>query len=270
MSRLQLRDVGVELGRRQVLSNVTLTVEPGEWLGLIGPNGAGKTTLLRSLANGVPVSGTVTIAGRPVGDLSRTELARLVATVPQRPALPAMMTVAGYVLLGRAPHISYFGSESPTDIGAAKDAMRALDLDGFADRPLGRLSGGEQQRVLLARALAQSTPVLLLDEPIASLDVGHQQLVLELVESMRTSRGLTVVSALHDLTLAAQFCDRLALVAGGRVVAEGSAGNVLTESAIRQHYGADVRILDDGTGGIVVIPVRDSEQRADRGTIARP
>jgi len=268
VTSIRLEGVGVELGGRQVLSGVDLTVESGEWVALIGPNGAGKTTLLRSIANSVPVSGQVMIGGRPVTSVTRRELARLVATVPQRPALPPTMTVAGYVLLGRAPHISYFGFERSGDVEAAADAIRALDLSGLAERPLGELSGGEQQRVLLARALAQNTRVLLLDEPIASLDVGHQQLVLELVESLRRSRRLTVVAALHDLTLAAQFCDRLALVAGGRVVAEGAADAVLTESAIRQHYGADVRILDDGTGGIVVIPVRDSDQRADRGTIA--
>ncbi len=265
MSEVRLAGVGVELGGRQVLSDVDLLVRSGEWLGLIGPNGAGKTTLLRVIANALPSSGSVTIGGRVVA--TRKEMARLIATVPQRPSLPPMMRVAEYVLMGRAPYLSYFGSERSDDLAVAADAMAALDLNDLVGRNLGELSGGEQQRVLLARALAQRTPVLILDEPIASLDVGHQQLVLELVESIRVSRGLTVLTAIHDLTMAAQFCDRLALVSGGRVVAEGSASSVLTVRTIRQHYGADVRVMDDGSGGIVVIPVRDSEVGRDRGTI---
>lgn len=268
MTAIRVDRAGVVLGGRQIIAGVDLEVRSGAWLGLIGPNGAGKTTLLRAIIQAVPTSGSIALDGRPVDTMSRRELARMVATVPQRPVLPSGMTVVDYVLLGRAPHVPYWGTEASGDLAAASDAMRALDLDSLAGRPLGQLSGGEQQRVLLARALAQDAPVLLLDEPIASLDVGHQQLVLELVESLRRSRGLTVVSALHDLTLAAQFCDRLALLAGGRLVAEGLGAEVLTEASIREHYGADVRVLEDGDS-VVVIPLRDSRRHADRGTMPR-
>ncbi len=268
MTDIVVRKAGVVLGGRQIIDGVDLEVRSGDWLGLIGPNGAGKTTLLRAIVQAVPVTGGIALGGVPLAAMSRRELARTVATVPQRPVLPSGMTVVEYVLLGRAPHIPYWGTESTADLAAAADAMRALDLDTLGGRPLGQLSGGEQQRVLLARALAQDAPVLLLDEPIASLDVGHQQLVLELVESLRRSRGLTVISALHDLTLAAQFCDRLALLARGRLVAEGVGVEVLSEATIREHYGADVRVLEDGDS-VVVIPLRDSRRNADRGTMPR-
>lgn len=268
MNGISVRGAGVVLGGRRIIQGVDLEVRSGDWLGLIGPNGAGKTTLLRALVGAVQATGTISLGGTPIAAMSRRELARTAATVPQRPVIPPGMTVVEYVLLGRAPHVPYWGTESAADLAAAADAMRALDLDSLQGRPLGQLSGGEQQRVLLARALAQDAPVLLLDEPIASLDVGHQQLVLELVESLRRSRGLTVVSALHDLTLAAQFCDRLALLAGGRLVSEGLGAEVLTENAIREHYGADVRVLEEGDS-VVVIPLRDSRRMPDRGTMPR-
>ena len=173
------------------------------------------------------------------------------------------MRVFDYVLLGRAAHLPYLGVEGRQDLAVASAVIEELELGDFAHRPLETLSGGELQRAVLARALAQEAPLLLLDEPIASLDVGHQQQVLDLVEALRRRRGLTVLSALHDLTLAAQYCDRLVLLAGGRVAAEGPARAVLTEGAIREHYGAAVRVLDDGSGGVVVIPIR--RQAGDGG-----
>lgn len=178
------------------------------------------------------------------------------------------MSVADYVLLGRAPHQGYLAIESLDDLRAVEEALRSLELVELARRPLASLSGGELQRAVLARALAQSAPIMLLDEPTSSLDVGHQQQLLTLVDGMRRSCGLTVVSAIHDLTLAAQFCDRLVMLAGGRVVEDGSASHVLTESSIRRHYGARVRVLSDGGQGVVVIPVRDSEQPHERDTMA--
>jgi iron complex transport system ATP-binding protein len=171
------------------------------------------------------------------------------------------MDVIDYVLLGRTPHIPLFGTEKPGDVSAATAVLAQLDLDGLAGRALETLSGGELQRVMLARALAQAAPVLLLDEPTTALDVGHQQEVLDLVDDLRRSRGLTVVSTMHDLTLAGQYADRLVMLAGGRVVATGDAVDVLTEANVACYYGARVRVLHE-PDGIVVLPVRPVREPA--------
>jgi iron complex transport system ATP-binding protein len=164
------------------------------------------------------------------------------------------MTVTDYVLLGRTPYITLFGTESRHDRAVAAGVLARLELDELATRVLGSLSGGEAQRAVLGRALAQEAPLLLLDEPTAALDVGHGQHVLELVDELRAERGLTVVAAMHDLTLAGEFSDRLALLAAGRVIAEGTAREVLRERVLARHYGAELRIIEDGSGGIVVLP----------------
>jgi iron complex transport system ATP-binding protein len=161
------------------------------------------------------------------------------------------MTVAEYVLLGRSPFVSYAGSESRHDRAVARAAIERLDLVGFADRDLWSLSGGERQRAILARALAQEARVLLLDEPTTALDVGRQQQVLELVDELRVEHGLTVLSAMHDLTLAGHYAGRVVLLAQGRVVAQGDAASVLTVETIAEHYGAVVRVVDGA-----VVPVR--------------
>lgn len=267
MTALGIRGLSVAFGDARVLDGVDLAVAEGEWIGVIGPNGAGKTTLLRAVAGLVPAAGTMEILGREAAGLDPAARARLVGLVPQRPVTPPTMRVVDYVLLGRTPHLGYLAREGRHDLAAVAGAIGSLGLERFSDRPLGELSGGELQRVVLARALAQAAPLLLLDEPTSALDVGHQQQVLALVDRLRGEGGLTIVSALHDLTLAAQFCDRLILMSGGRVAATGEARSVLTESAIREHYGATVRVLDDGAGGVVVIPIRDSGHPGGRGTI---
>jgi cobalamin transport system ATP-binding protein len=180
------------------------------------------------------------------------------------------MTVTDYVLLGRTPYIPYLGSESRRDLAIVADVLDHLDLGAFAGRALDSLSGGERQRAVLARALAQQAPVLLLDEPTTGLDVGHQQQVLELVDSLRRDLELTVVSAMHDLTLAGQFADHLVLLDGGRVAADGPARTVLTERVISQHYHASVRVLEDPAGGIVVIPVRPGGRTGGPAELAEP
>jgi iron complex transport system ATP-binding protein len=262
VTAVELRGVSVDLGGRPVLSDLDLAVAGGARLGLIGPNGSGKTTLLRAIAGLVPHRGQVRVGDAPPGSLSRRELARRIALVPQSPAVPAAMTVADYVLLGRTPYISYLGTETRRDLAIVAKVLGHLDLAAFAARPLDSLSGGERQRAVLARALAQQAPVLLLDEPTTGLDVGHQQQVLELVDTLRRDLGLTVVSAMHDLTLAGQFADQLVLLDGGRVAAAGPPAAVLTEEVIGRHYHASVRVLEDPGGGIVVVPVRGGS--ADR------
>jgi iron complex transport system ATP-binding protein len=257
MSALLLERVTVELGGRAVVDGVSFSVERGEWVTLIGPNGAGKTTLLRSVAGLVGHGGEIRLDGHPIHRLRRRDVARRVAVVPQSPLLPGGMTVHEYVLLGRTPYVSYMGSESRHDVAAAESALARLDLAELAGRELGTLSGGERQRAVLARAIAQEAPLLLLDEPTSALDAGRQQEAMELIDALRLDAGLTVVGAMHDLTLAGQYASRLILISGGRVVAHGAAAEVLTEPLIAEHYGARVRVLD----GLAVVPVRATSVR---------
>ncbi|MCL2419406.1 MAG: ABC transporter ATP-binding protein, partial [Conexibacteraceae bacterium] len=212
-------EVSVKLGGTLAVDRVSFAVERGEWVALIGPNGAGKTSLLRALAGLVPATGSIRLQGRERALARRREVARAIALVPQLPETPPALTVAEYVLLGRTPHIGYLGSERDSDRLAAAQAIDRLALNTFIHRSLGSLSGGERQRVVLARALAQAAPILLLDEPTSALDLGRQQEALELLDELRRQDGLTVISAMHDLSLAGQYADRLILLDTGRVVA---------------------------------------------------
>jgi iron complex transport system ATP-binding protein len=243
------REVEVSFGGRRVLGPVSLDVADGEWLGLIGPNGAGKSTLLKSAVASISQRGRVTVDGHP----GRPGLD--IAWMPQRPHLPDEMSVANYVLLGRTPHLGFFGSESAHDIRSVGVALERVELSSFADRELATLSGGEAQRAVLARALAQEAPVLLLDEPTSSLDIAHGLEVLETIDVLRKVNGLTVVTAIHDLTLAGQFANRLVLLAEGDIVADGSPSEVLTERQLQSSYGDGIRVVNDG-GGPTVIPTR--------------
>jgi iron complex transport system ATP-binding protein len=257
VSAIELDGVTVRLGGRPVVREVTARVERGEWVALIGPNGAGKTTLLRAIAGLVRHEGDVSLFARPAAALERRERARLLAVVPQEPETPPWLTVAEYALMGRTPHLGPLAREGAADREAAARALDRLGLEPFAERALGTLSGGERQRVVVARALAQEAPIVLLDEPTAALDIGHQQQALELLDALRSADGLTLVAAMHDLTLAAQYADRVLLLAEGRIVADGTPADVLTESALAEHYGASVRVLllDDR---IAVLPSRGS------------
>jgi iron complex transport system ATP-binding protein len=253
---LRAEDVCVSLEGNQVVKGVGLRLDEGEWVGLIGPNGAGKTTVLRAVAGLVPYSGSIRVAGDESSALRRRELARRVAVVPQIPVIPPDTSVLEYVVLGRTPHLGYSGSPGVRDVTAARSALARLDAAHLVDRRLGSLSGGERQRAVLARAVAQDARLLLLDEPTSALDVGAQQQVLELVASLRVDRGLTVLSAMHDLTHAGQYADRLVLMDGGREVAEGTPKEVLTEQLVARHYGAEVRVIVDEETGIAVVPLR--------------
>ena len=253
---LDIREVTVTLGGAHVVRDVSTTIERGEWVALIGPNGAGKTTILRALAGLVSFAGEVLVENRAVAASTRREIARLIALVPQHPQTPPELTVAEYVLLGRTPHIGYLATETRADRLAAERAIARLALRHFAERSLGSLSGGELQRAVLARALAQEAPILLLDEPTSALDLGRQQQALELVDALRRDDGLTVVSAMHDLSLAGQYADRLLLLDRGRVVAEGGAADVLSEASIASYYGANVRVIREN-GSVYVLPQRE-------------
>ncbi|MFD6674684.1 ABC transporter ATP-binding protein [Rhodococcus zopfii] len=254
MTEVQCRSVVVERDGVRVVDSVDLVVQQGEWVSILGPNGAGKTTLLHALAGLVPSSGDVRIAGLTPG-AGRRAIARVVALMPQRPVVPEGVTVRELIRLGRTPHIPRFATDTPNDRAVVDSVIDRLGLESLASRPATELSGGELQRVVLGRALAQQPRVLLLDEPTSALDIGHQQQVLDLIDSLRRDGDLTVLAAMHDLASAAQYGERLVLLDSGRVVADGSPAQVLTAERIGDVYGARVEILDR-PGGFAVLPLR--------------
>jgi iron complex transport system ATP-binding protein len=255
-ARLDVVDLSAGYGRTPVIADVRLTVEPGGWLAIIGPNGSGKSTLMRCILGLHPHEGLVRLDGESTVAMPRRRRARQVAYAPQLPVLPEGVSTRDYVMLGRTPHRALLSAPRAVDRRVVEDVMERLEIGALADRPLRTLSGGEQQRAVLARALAQQPRVLLLDEPTSSLDLGHAQQVLDLVAGLRRQDGLTVLSTLHDLTLAGQYADRLALLSSGRVVAEGSPADVLTSAALQTYYGARAQVIE-GPNGPAVLPVRD-------------
>lgn len=258
---LRLDGVEVRYGPCPVISNVSFSLEPGQWLGLVGANGAGKSSLIKAIVGLVESSGTVEIDGASRTGRSR---ARSIAYLPQSPLLPPGMTVAEYVLLGRSAHLSWLAAEGDADRRATARALERLELTSFADRYVAALSGGEAQRVSLARALAQEAPLLLLDEPTSALDLSHQIGVLELVDELRAERDLTVVAAMHDLTSAGRFADRLLLLAKGAPLAIGPPAEVLTEDLLAVAYGASVSLLEAPDGSLVVLPDRTDPLNKER------
>ncbi|RPH61219.1 MAG: heme ABC transporter ATP-binding protein [Chloroflexi bacterium] len=241
---LQIQNLTVHYGQRRALNNVSLNVQKGELMALLGPNGSGKSTLIRALS-GVQraTSGSLSLFGHPLNGLTPTERARLMAVVPQALTMPPAFTVWETVLLGRTPYLNFLGQISARDEDIARRALEKADALHLADRLVGELSGGEQQRVLLARALAQATPVLLLDEPTTHLDLQHQLCLLELVRHLAHDENLTVLVALHDLNLAARYADRVALIVRGELKATGTPKQVLSPELISQVYQVPVQVI---------------------------
>ncbi len=254
---LTLWSVTAGYGSRRALDAVTVSVGEGEVVGLVGPNGSGKTTLVRVASRGLrPWSGDVRLAGRDPYAMRAREAARLVAVVPQELAPAFPFTVWETVLLGRAPYQSPWGRGSPDDWAQARRAMELAGVHGLADRPLDQLSGGEKQRVVLAQALAQDAPVLLLDEPTTHLDLGHVVHTLEVIAGLARREGRAVLGVFHDLNLAAAWCDRVVVLAGGKVVVAGLPAEVITRQMVAEVYGVEAEVFLEGLRGrpTVVLP----------------
>jgi cobalamin transport system ATP-binding protein len=257
---VEFTGVSVSYDDGPVLDDVSFAIDRGEWLGVLGPNGAGKSTLLRTLVGGPISIGAAIVDGHDVSGIKARTRSRLIAYVPQRPMFPAGMAVFDYVLLGRTPHLGPLAAERRDDIEVVWDALRSLDLAPFAERDMASLSGGETQRVAMARVIAQDAPVLVLDEATAALDVARQHQVLELIDAVRRDRRIAVISAMHDLTAAAQFCDRVAILDGGRLRGVGSPEEVLTEPLLRDVFEPTVRVIDV-EGSRVIVSMRDPSMR---------
>jgi iron complex transport system ATP-binding protein len=259
---LSLERVSFSYGAIAALTDLSFSVAAGEVFGLLGPNGSGKSTVVRLLSRVLtPRSGRVRFAGRDVGTYGREELARQVAVVPQETVIELPFSVLEVVLMGRSPHLGRLGFERARDLMIAHRAMAQTGVEALAAREIHELSGGERQRVILARALAQEPRVLLLDEPTAFLDIRHQVEVYDLVKSLSRQHGLTVVAILHDLNLAALYCDRLALLKAGHLFCLGMPEHVLTYSNIKAVYETEVYIgLNDLTGKVHILPL-DAETR---------
>ena len=253
---LEVNNIGFSYPNGAVLDGLSLEVAEGETVGLVGPNGSGKTTLMR-LVTGVlyPETGDVRVGGLSMAGLSSKERAKRVAIVPQNPQLPLSFSVLDLVLMGRNAHLGLLQWEGERDVKIAVEAMETTETLHLASRAIDTLSGGEQQRAVVATALAQQAPVLLLDEPTSSLDLAHQSKVMELVGQTQRRRGGVVLMGMHDLTLAGQYCDRIVMLAEGRAYASGRPRDVLTAKNIRDVYDADVTVMSHPTTGTpVVVP----------------
>jgi iron complex transport system ATP-binding protein len=268
---LEISDLTLAYGERVALRDVSLSLARGELLGVVGPNASGKSSLIRAITNVVtPQRGEIRLGGSLVRRLSRRELSLRVAVVPQNPTLPETFTTLELVLMGRTPHLGLLQSERRADWAAVRRALEQTDAMELADRRIGELSGGERQRVVVARALAQEAPLLLLDEPTAHLDVGHQATVLELLQRLCRDDGAdglpkAVLAVVHDLTLAAQYCDRLAMLSEGRLMALGSPQEVLSPQVLASVYRTQVSVFPHPlTGRPVVTPAANGSAPSGR------
>ncbi len=244
-------------GGQRVLDDVSLAVGRGDLVGVIGPNGSGKTTLLKVLGGMLPPgAGAVYLEESPVRSWSRRDIARRIAFVPQETHSSFDFSVLDIVLMGRFPHLGAFAIEGPADLAIAREALQATGASTFETRSFNTLSGGEKQRVVIASALAQRAALLLLDEPTASLDVGHQLEVGTLLSRLNREQGVTMVLTTHDLNFAASLCRQLMLVRDGRVIASGPTEQVLTASAVRALYDVDADVrLHPRAGHLTVTPI---------------
>jgi iron complex transport system ATP-binding protein len=245
---IETQNLSFAYGERCVLNGVSARIEKGEMVGLLGPNGSGKTTLLKIISGVLPASDNVKIDDRKIGSYNRRELSRLFAVVPQEHAINFPYTVTEIVLMGRASHHSSLALEGKKDLEVARQSMELTETLASADRYLHELSGGEKQRVIIARALTQEPGILLLDEPSAFLDLRHQVHTLKLMRRLNRERQLTIIAAMHDLNLAALFFPRLLMLRDGKIYRDGAPAEVLTEETIFEVYGIRVRVRQDSTG----------------------
>jgi len=265
MIKLELQSVGIVYGRNVVVKDLTFQVMPGEMVGLIGPNGSGKSTIIKAISRVISLySGKILLDGKDVFKIPRGDLARLLGVVPQMSILPSAFTAFEVVLMGRNPHLGLLQYEGARDMSITWRAMEMTATQSLAERRIGELSGGEIQRIVIARVLAQEPKSILLDEPTANLDIRHQVEILDLIKSLCLENDLTVVVALHDLNIASQYCDRLILINNGRVHAQGTPREVINSRNIEEVYGAEGCVYAHPVDGLPVVLLKaGSSQHAN-------
>ncbi len=262
MVKLEMQGITLAYGDKKVVEDVTFQVMPGEMVGLVGPNGSGKSTIIKALSRVItPHSGRVLINGRDISQIPRRELSLLIGVVPQIPLLPSPFTAFEIVLMGRNPHLGLFLYEGPKDMDIVWQAMGQTSTQCLAERRISELSGGEIQCVVIARALAQDTQAILLDEPTANLDIGRQIEILDLVKGLCRENKLTVIAALHDLNLASHYCDRLLLINKGRIHAEGTPTEVINTKNIEHVYGCGSYVHTHPLSGLPAVLPRVDRNR---------
>ena len=240
----EIKLLTVTYNGHEILKDISLTIAPGEIFALVGPNGAGKSTLIKTISGVLtPISGSIHIDSLDIATLSSIQRARHLAVVPQARELPRAYTVYDTVLLGRTPYLGWLGQAGEKDHALVQLALDRTQTSSLATRRINQLSGGEQQRVLLARALAQDTPIMLLDEPTTHLDLEHQTNLLNLVCQLATEQDLTVLMVLHDLNLAALYADQVAVLVAGRIQAQGTPEEVLTPQTLTSVYNVPVNVI---------------------------
>lgn len=248
--------IGASLGYpdRLVLEGINLVVEEGQVFAIVGPNGVGKSTLIKAASGILPlIGGEIRVGGQGILRMSPERRARRVGVVPQATQTPRAFTAGQIVLMGRTPYLGWLERESPADLEMAKQAMERTETTELADRIMGELSGGEQQRVMVARALAQSPRVMLLDEPTAHLDLRHQDEILKLIKQLAQEEGMGVLIALHDLNLVARFADRVALLSNRKIKEQGPARDVLTPDNLAEAYGVEIHVMEHPIHGTPLV-----------------
>jgi iron complex transport system ATP-binding protein len=257
---VEMRAVDAGYGQGLVLQELSLSLPEGSFTALIGPNGGGKSTLLRTVCRMLrPSRGMVLLAGQDLRRLGQAQVARVVGFVPQSAQFELEFTVEDIVLMGRYPHLRGMQRPGRQDMALAEEAMKATEVMHLRHRRLAELSGGEAQRAMIARCLAQRPRLLLLDEPTSHLDLAYQVEILALLRKLNATDGLTILAVLHDLNLASQFFNHFLLISGGRMLADGSADQVLSPELLARAYGADIQVLHDESGAVIRVLARPQE-----------
>lgn len=263
--KLELQNVWLAYGGNAVVKGITFQLLPGEIAGLIGPNGSGKSTIIKAISRVISThSGKILLDGEDISRIPRKDLARLLGVVPQMPLLPSAFTAFEVVLMGRNPHLGLFQYEGEKELAITWRAMEMTATQPLAKRRIGELSGGEIQRLVIARALTQEPKAILLDEPTANLDIRHQIEILNLIKNLCRNDNLTVLAALHDLNLAAQYCDKLILINNGQVHAQGTPAEVINSQNIEDVYGAEGCVYPHPINGLPAVLPRAGNSKHTR------
>jgi iron complex transport system ATP-binding protein len=262
MLKYEIQDISLSYNHHPVVEKLSFQLNPGELVGLLGPNGCGKTSIIRAMSRTLSLrAGNIRLDGKEIGSISRNEFAREIGVVPQNPILPETFTVLEVVLLGRNPHLGLLRTESAKDIEIVEWAMERTGTAELANRRIGELSGGERQRVTIARILAQQPKAILLDEPTANLDISRQLEILNLIKSLCKEQNLAVLIAIHDLNLAAQYCDRLVMLTKGRLYIEGTSQKVITVENILAVYGMESIVYPHPETSLPVVLIKHKEDK---------